>query len=187
MDVFISSFKSAFFYLISIASFDHFILLILLGIIFLFKDWKNYLCILLFLFLGSVIGLLLTQFGIIKFDISTRQLVLAIAFGTVGVHHLIFQNFTNNTLRYNFFSLIGICYGIGLTGHFNRLYGSHISFFNFSGYAMGKLSAYFLISGLSILLSNLLLRVLKTDRRSYELTTSGIAIGMAIMLIYSRF
>ena len=187
MNTLLSSFKSAFYYLITLSSFDHLILLLLFGIIFMFKDGKNYFRLFLVLFAGSVVGLLLAQLGVIKFDLSTRQLILAIAFGALGVHHLLFSGFSNNTLRYNFFALIGMCYGIGLSGHFNRLYGTHVNYLNFSGYSLGTLCAYFLISVSSILLSHLLLRLIKTDRRSYELSTAGIAIGMAIMLIYMRY
>ena len=187
MSTIISSFESAFYYLVSFSSFDHFMILILFGIIFQLKDWKHYFSLFLALCVGSLAGLILCSVDIINFSASTIRLLMAFSFLAVGIHHLISGNTSPNAIRYNFFALVGIVLGVGISGHYARMFGNGFSFQSTTGYALGLLAGYLIISLLSLLLSSVSLAVFRTDRKSFNLAISGIGVGISLVLIYLRY
>nr|WP_320120117.1 hypothetical protein [uncultured Marinifilum sp.] len=186
MNTLITSLESAFFHLISLSSFDLFLILILFGIVFQLKDYKSYLSLLLALSLGSIIGLLLASLNISNFSPSTIKLALAIVFLCIGIHNIISRNLSANAIRYNYFALSGLALGTALSLHYSKIYGPDFKFFTFAGYSLGTLSAYLLISFVAILISSLIVALFKTDRRSFNLVISGVGIGIALVFIYLR-
>jgi hypothetical protein len=185
MNVLINYLESAFFYLISASSFELFTTLALFGIIFLLRDWKTYFALLLALCVGSICGLILMQTDLLNFSANTRKLLLYSAILMMGVHHISTHSINSNVFRYNFFALIGLILGISLSSHYGN--DNSFSLIKFTGYNLGVSAAYFVISFCSILISTLVLLVFKTDKRSYNLTLSGIGIGMALILLYLRY
>ncbi|NOU58966.1 hypothetical protein [Marinifilum caeruleilacunae] len=187
MQDFLSGFESAFSLLISLSSFDHFLLLLLFGIVFQLKDWKSYFSLLVAISIGTIAGFLLAAFKVTYFSASTIKLVSAIAFCAVGIHHMVSNSLSANAFRYNFFALIGLITGTSISLYYLRSFGSNLKFFHLSGYSLGVVSAFFVISFVGILISSLMLALFKTDRRKFNLAISGIGVGMAIMLIYLRY
>ncbi|WP_421919941.1 hypothetical protein [Marinifilum sp.] len=187
MQQFLSGFEFAFSYLISLSYFDHFLILFLFGIVFQFKDLKNILSLFLAICIGTIAGFLLAIFKVTFFSIATIKLATAFAFLTVGVHHIISNSLSANAIRYNFFAAIGLVTGTGICFHYVKGFGRSIQFLHTSGYGLGILAAYFLISLAGLLISSLIIVVFKTDRRSFNLGISGIGIGIALVLIYMRY
>ncbi|MGQ1909863.1 hypothetical protein ACT3CE_08750 [Marinifilum sp. RC60d5] len=186
MNTLITSLESAFFHLVSLSSFDLFLILALFGIVFQLKDYKSYLSLLLALSLGSIVGLLLANMNITNFSASTIRLALAIAFLCIGIHNIVSKNLSANAIRYNYYALSGLALGTALSLHYTKIYGSGFKFFTFAGYSLGTLSAYLIISFVAILISTLIVVLFKTDRRSFNLVISGIGIGIALVFIYLR-
>jgi len=187
MNTVITSLESAFFHLISTSSFDLFLTLVLFGIVFQLKEYKNYLSLFLALSVGTLVGFLLASVNITNFSNSTIKLGIALAFIGVGIHNMISISPSANAIRYNFFALIGLILGTSVELHYTRMFGSGFKFLSFSGYTLGAIIAFLLISLVSCLVSSLLLTVFKTDRKSFNLAISGIGIGIAIVLIYLRY
>lgn len=187
MQQFLSGFESAFSYLISFSLFDHFLILLLFGIVFQLKEWKNLSALFLALGIGSIVGLLLANFKITHFSYSTIRLATAISLLAVGVHHMISNNLSANAIRYNFFALIGLAVGTSISLHYLKSFGSNLKFIHLSGYSLGVLAAYLIIILVGLLISALIIAVFKTDRKSFKLSISGIGIGIALVLIYLRY
>lgn len=187
MNTILSSFQSAFYYLVSFSSFELFMILVLFGITFQIKDLKAYFALLLALLVGSVVGLLLCNISIIHLSTPNVKLLLAVTILLLGIQNLLSSSNSASTIRYNFFAVIGIILGIGINLHYKNSYGTSFSLYPFIGYNLGATISYFLISFSSLLLSSLLMLVFKTDRRSFNLVLSGIGIGIALVLIYIRY
>lgn len=187
MQHFLSGFESAFSLLISLSSIDHFFLLLLFGIVFQLRDWKSYFSLFLALGIGTIAGFLLAVFKLTFFSASTIKLAMAIAFCAVGIHHMVSNSLSVNAIRYNFFALIGLITGTSISLSYLKAFGSSLKFFHLSGYNIGVLAAFFVISFMGILLSALIVALFKTDRRSFNIAISGMGIGMALMLIYLRY
>ncbi|WP_372752209.1 hypothetical protein [Labilibaculum sp.] len=187
MNTILSSFESALYHLVSLSSFELFILLILFGITFQLKDLKAYFSLLFALVVGSIVGLLLCNFSIIHLSSINVKLLLAISILLLGIQNLLSGSSSASTIRYNFFALIGIVLGIGINMHYKNNYGNSFSLYPFVGYNLGATVSYFLISFSSLLLSSLLMLIFKTERRSFNLVLTGIGIGIALVLICTRY
>lgn len=187
MNTVITSLESTFFHLISTSSFDLFLTLVLFGIVFHLKEYKNYLSLFLALSVGTIVGFLLASLNVTSFSYSTIKLGVAFAFIGVGIHNMISNSPNANAVRYNFFALIGLILGTNIELHYTKIFGSGFKFLSFSGYTLGAIVAFLLISFISCILSSLLLMVFKTDRKSFNLAISGIGVGIAIVLIYLRY
>jgi hypothetical protein len=181
------SMESAFYYLISLSSFDHFLILVLFGICFQLKDWKQFLSLYFALTIGSIAGLLLADFKITYFSASTIKLALSIGFCAVGIHHIISNSMSANAVRYNFFAIIGLILGTSVSLHYIHLYGYSLKFYKLAGYSLGITLSYLVVSFSALLISSLIIALFKTDRRSFNIAVSGIAIGVSLVLIYLRY
>lgn len=187
MNTIITNFESAFFHLASFASFDHFIALILFGIVFQLKDWKLYFTLLLSITIGSIAGLLLCSLKVVSLSISTIKLLLACSILLVSINNLFSNNGSSSAIRFNSLALVGIAMGIGLYGHLSQRTGSSFSFLPFLGYNLGVIAAYFVISFAALLFAALTLLVFKTERKSFNLVISGIGVGISLVLIFLRY
>ncbi|WP_209319912.1 HupE/UreJ family protein [Ancylomarina longa] len=187
MNMIFSSFQTSFNYLISISSFDHFLILLFVGSIFHLKNPKSYLSLILALIIGSSIGFVLSNLNVLNFSSSSIKLAMAISFLAIGIHNMLSTNIIANAIRYNFFALIGVVIGISLNSYFVRIYGSNFSFSKSIGFNLGIFAAYIAITLSSLLLSNLLLLIFKMEKKSYYLAISGIGIGISLVLIYLRY
>ena len=187
MNTILSSFKIAFYHLISFSSFEPFMLLVLFGITFQIKDWKAYLSLLLALTIGSIVGLLVCNLDILNLSTAIVKLILAGSILAIGIQNLMLSNGSASTLRYNLFVLLGIILGIGIHLHYQKHTGNNFLIYSFIGYNLGATLSYLLISFVSMILSSLTMLVFKTDRRSFNFVISGIGIGIALVLIYLRY
>ena len=181
------SMESAFYYLISTSSFDHLLVLLLFGFGFQLNDWKKYLSLFLAISIGSIVGFLLAIFQITFFSVNTIKLALAISVCATGLHLMISSNISANTIRYNFFIVIGLIIGTGISLHYFKLFGKGLQFYKLTGYTLGSTIGYFTISFIGILLSSIVVALFRTDRRSFSIAISGIGIGIALVLIYLRY
>ncbi|GAB7087118.1 hypothetical protein JCM15579A_12220 [Marinifilum fragile] len=100
---------------------------------------------------------------------------------------MISNNLSANAIRYNFFALIGLVVGTSISLHYLKAFGSNLKFIHLSGYSLGVLAAYLIVILAGLLISALIIAVFKTDRKSFNLSISGIGIGIALVLIYLRY
>jgi len=187
MNTIFSSFQTSFNYLISGSSFDHLLILILIGIIFQLKDLKKYFTLMLALIIGTGIGFLLNTLNIFNFSIYSIKLTMAISILAVGIHNLLSTNTVINAIRYNFFAIIGIIMGIGLNNYYEKIYPSKLAFTTVLGFNLGILTAYLAITIISLLLSSLVLLIFKIEKKNYHIAMAGIGIGISLMLIFFRY
>lgn len=182
-----SSMESAFYYLISTSSFDHILILLLFGFCFQLSDWKKYLSLFLAISIGSVVGFLLAVFQVTFFSVSIIKLIMAIGVCVTGLHLMISSNISANTIRYNFFVIIGLLVGTGISLHYFKMFGRGLQFYTLAGYSLGSLIGYLTISIIGLLLSSIIVSLFRTDRRSFSIAASGIGIGIALVIIYMRY
>ncbi len=177
------------------SAYDHLLFLLVLAVVYVFKQWKTVLWLVTLFTIGHAISLFLATYGllfnfgkngmrVVEFLIPFTIFITAV----VNVATAKKASQGKETLNLIFALFFGVIHGIGFSNYVrNMIAPSDNKFLLLLEFALGIEAAQLLIVLLVLLIGTLLQSFFKVARRDWILVSSAIAIGITIPLLIARW
>jgi hypothetical protein len=190
MNDFILYFKMGLFHVLDLKAYDHILFLIVLAVVYQFKQWKKVIWLITLFTLGHSITLALSAYNVIRVREDLVEFLIPLTIFITGLMNVLTARKAsvgkeNQNL---FFALFfGLIHGLGFSNYFKAMIGrASDKFLPLVEFALGVEAAQIIIVGLILLVGGLVQSVLGVNRRDWILITSAIVIGFACQMMMNR-
>lgn len=190
MNDFILYFKMGLFHVLDIKAYDHILFLIVLAVVYQFKQWKKVVWLITLFTIGHSITLALSAYNILKVRADLVEFLIPLTIFITGLMNVLTARKAsvgkeNQNL---FFALFfGLIHGLGFSNYFKAMIGrSEDKLFPLIEFALGVEVAQIIIVGLILLIGGLVQSVFGVNRRDWILIASSIVIGFACQMMINR-
>jgi len=187
MNQFQHYFKLGVQHILDLNGFDHILFVIALCAIYLLRDWKKILILVLAFTLGHSVALAVAMFQWIRINIGLIEFLIPITIAVTAFVNLLKPKPSGNSgiqINYLFALIFGLIHGLGFSTYLRSLLGNQGSIlepllaFNL-GLGVGQL----VIVGIFLLASSVWVGIFGVNRKEWTLVVSSIVLGMALMMI----
>ncbi len=190
MQDFIFYFKMGLFHVLDIKAYDHILFLIVLAVVYQFKQWTKVIWLITLFTIGHSITLALSAYGIINVRADLVEFLIPLTIFITGLMNVLTAKKAsvgkeNQNL---FFALFfGLIHGLGFSNYFKMMIGSSKDkFFPLLEFAIGVEVAQVIIVFIILLVGSLIQSVFGVNRRDWILIASSIVIGFAFQMMINR-
>ncbi len=190
MNDFVFYFKIGWEHIISSTAIDHIFFVAALAAIYMLKDWKQVLILITAFTVGHAITLILGAKNMIEINSTVVEFLIPCTIVLTAVSNLFLKNFTPRSIRINYFLALffGLIHGLAFAETLKFMLARDQSFItawlSFSvGLELGQILVVFLI----LLLAQLLVGILKLNRRYWVTVLSVIVMGLAVEMAIDRW
>ncbi len=190
MNDFILYFKMGLFHVLDFKAYDHILFLIVLAVVYQFKQWKKVIWLITLFTLGHSITLALSAYNVIRVREDLVEFLIPLTIFITGLMNVLTARKAsvgkeNQNL---FFALFfGLIHGLGFSNYFKAMIGrASDKFLPLVEFALGVEAAQIIIVGLILLVGGLVQSVFDVNRRDWILITSAIVIGFACQMMMNR-
>ena len=190
MNDFILYFKMGLFHVLDIRAYDHILFLIVLAVVYQFKQWTKVIWLITLFTIGHSITLALSTYGILNVRGSLVEFLIPLTIFITGLMNILTAKKAsvgkeNQNL---FFALFfGLIHGLGFSNYFKMMLGKSqdklIPLFEF---AIGVEAAQVIIVLIILLVGSLVQSVFGVNRRDWILIASSIVVGFAVQMMINR-
>ncbi|MCD8414258.1 HupE/UreJ family protein [Tenacibaculum dicentrarchi] len=190
MNDFIFYFKMGLFHVLDIKAYDHILFLIVLAIVYQFKQWKKVLWLITLFTVGHSITLALSAYGILKVNADLVEFLIPLSIFITGLLNVLTAKKAsvgkeNQNLFFAVF--FGLIHGLGFSNYFKIMIGKTsdklIPLLEFAGgVEMAQIIIVLAILGIGILTKS----IFKVQRRDWILVISSIVMGVAFQMMINR-
>ncbi|MBE7644834.1 HupE/UreJ family protein [Tenacibaculum finnmarkense genomovar finnmarkense] len=190
MNDFIFYFKMGLFHVLDIKAYDHILFLIVLAIVYQFKQWKKVLWLITLFTVGHSITLALSAYGILKVNADLVEFLIPLSIFITGLLNVLTAKKAsvgkeNQNLFFAVF--FGLIHGLGFSNYFKIMIGKTsdklIPLLEFAGgVEMAQIIIVLAILGIGILTKS----VFKVQRRDWILVISSIVMGVSFQMMINR-
>ncbi|TYQ00028.1 HupE/UreJ protein [Tenacibaculum adriaticum] len=190
MNEFILYFKMGLFHVLDFKAYDHILFLVVLTVVYLFKQWKKVLWLITLFTIGHSITLALSAYGILKVSANLVEFLIPLTIFITGLMNVLTARKAsvgkeNQNLIFALF--FGLIHGLGFSNYFKMMIGkSQDKFIPLLEFALGVEAAQVIIVLGILLIGSLVQSVLGVNRRDWILVASSIVIGFAIQMMINR-
>ncbi|CAM1345326.1 HupE/UreJ family protein [Tenacibaculum amylolyticum] len=190
MNDFILYFKMGLFHVLDLNAYDHILFLIVLAVVYQFKQWKKVLWLITLFTIGHSITLALSAYNILKVRADLVEFLIPLTIFITGLMNVLTARKAsvgkdNQNL---FFALFfGLIHGLGFSNYFKMMIGkSESKLMPLLEFALGVEAAQVIIVLLILLVGGVVQSVFGVNRRDWILVVSSIVIGFAIQMMLNR-
>ncbi len=190
MNDFIFYFKMGLFHVLDFKAYDHILFLIVLAVVYQFKQWKKVLWLITLFTIGHSITLALSAFGVLNVRADLVEFLIPLTIFITGLMNVLTAKKAsvgkeNQNL---FFALFfGLIHGLGFSNYFKIMIGKASNkLIPLLEFALGVEAAQIIIVLGILLIGSLAQSVLGVNRRDWILVTSSIVIGFALQMMFDR-
>ena len=190
MNDFIFYFKMGLFHVLDIKAYDHILFLIVLAVVYQFKQWKKVLWLITLFTIGHSITLALSAYGILNVRADLIEFLIPLTIFITGLMNVLTAKKAsvgkeNQNL---FFALFfGLIHGLGFSNYFKMMIGkTSDKLVPLLEFALGVEAAQIIIVLLILLVGSLVQSVFGVNRRDWILVVSSIVIGFAFQMMVNR-
>ncbi|CAL2062712.1 HupE/UreJ family protein [Tenacibaculum sp. 190524A05c] len=190
MNDFILYFKMGLFHVLDLKAYDHILFLIVLAVVYQFKQWKKVIWLITLFTIGHSITLALSAYNILTVRADLVEFLIPLTIFITGLMNVLTARKAsvgkeNQNL---FFALFfGLIHGLGFSNYFKMMIGrAEDKFLPLVEFALGVEAAQIIIVGLILLVGSLVQSVFGVNRRDWILVASSIVIGFAIQMMVNR-
>ncbi|AUC16900.1 HupE / UreJ protein [Tenacibaculum sp. SZ-18] len=190
MNDFILYFKMGLFHVLDLKAYDHILFLIVLAVVYQFKQWKKVIWLITLFTVGHSITLALSAYNVIRVREDLVEFLIPLTIFITGLMNVLTARKAsvgkeNQNL---FFALFfGLIHGLGFSNYFKAMIGrASDKFLPLVEFALGVEAAQIIIVGLILLVGSLVQSVFGVNRRDWILVASSIVIGFAIQMMINR-
>lgn len=190
MNEFIFYFKMGLFHVLDIKAYDHILFLIVLAVVYQFKQWTKVLWLITLFTIGHSITLALSAYGILNINTNLVEFLIPLTIFITGLMNVLTAKKAsvgkeNQNL---FFALFfGLIHGLGFSNYFKIMIGkSSGKLIPLLEFAVGVEAAQIIIVLTILLIGTLVQSILGVNRRDWILIISSIVIGFAVQMMINR-
>ncbi|WP_075342947.1 HupE/UreJ family protein [Tenacibaculum agarivorans] len=190
MNDFILYFKMGLFHVLDIKAYDHILFLIVLAVVYQFKQWKKVLWLVTLFTVGHSITLALSAYNVINVRADLVEFLIPLTIFITGLLNVITARKAsvgkeNQNLFFAFF--FGLVHGLGFSNYFKAMIGRNAEkLFPLLEFALGVEAAQVIIVGLILIVGALVQSIFGVNRRDWILVASSIVIGFAVQMMIDR-
>lgn len=190
MNDFILYFKMGLFHVLDIKAYDHILFLIVLAVVYQFKQWKKVLWLITLFTIGHSVTLALSAYGVLNISANLVEFLIPLTIFITGLMNVLTAKKAsvgkeNQNL---FFALFfGLIHGLGFSNYFKMMIGrNNDKFIPLLEFALGVEVAQVIIVVLILLVGALVQTVFGVNRRDWILVASSLVIGFSIQMMINR-
>ncbi|WP_275315881.1 HupE/UreJ family protein [Tenacibaculum bernardetii] len=190
MNEFIFYFKMGLFHVLDIRAYDHILFLIVLAVVYLFKQWTKVLWLITLFTIGHSITLALSAYGILNMNSNLVEFLIPLTIFITGLMNVLTAKKAsvgkeNQNL---FFALFfGLIHGLGFSNYFKIMIGkTSDKLVPLLEFAIGVEAAQIIIVLIILLIGTLAQSIFGVNRRDWILIISSIVIGFAFQMMVNR-
>ena len=190
MNEFIFYFKMGLFHVLDIKAYDHILFLIVLAVVYQFKQWTKVLWLITLFTIGHSITLALSAYGILNISANLVEFLIPLTIFITGLMNVLTAKKAsvgkeNQNL---FFALFfGLIHGLGFSNYFKIMIGkTSDKLIPLLEFAIGVEAAQIIIVLLILLVGTLAQSIFGVNRRDWILIISSIVIGFAFQMMINR-
>ncbi len=190
MNEFILYFKIGLFHVLDIKAYDHILFLIVLAVVYQFKQWKKVLWLVTLFTIGHSITLALSAYGTLNVEVALVEFLIPLTIFITGLMNILTagKSSLGKENQNLFFALFfGLIHGLGFSNYFKMMVGKgNDKLIPLLEFALGVEAAQIIIVLLILLAGGLIQSIFGVNRRDWILVTSSIVIGFAIQMMLNR-
>ena len=190
MDDFMLYFKMGLYHVLDFSAYDHILFLIVLAVVFNFKQWKKVLWLVTLFTIAHSITLALSAFEIIKIKVAVIEFLIPLTIFITGLVNIITINKTakgNENINLLFALFFGLIHGLGFSNYFKMMVGrEEDKLFPLIEFALGIEAAQIIIVLGILSIGTLILSLKKIKREYWILISSSIVILISIKMMFER-
>lgn len=190
MNDFIFYFKIGLYHVLDYKAYDHILFLIVLAVVYQFKQWPKVLWLITLFTIGHSITLALSVFGILNIDSNLVEFLIPLTIfitGTINVLTAKKASVGKENQNLFFALFFGLVHGLGFSNYFKMMIGKNEgTILPLLEFALGVEAAQIIIVFGILIIGFLLQSVLGVNRRDWILITSSIVIGVAVQMMFNR-
>lgn len=190
MNDFIFYFKMGLFHVLDFKAYDHILFLIVLAVVYQFKQWTKVLWLITLFTIGHSITLALSAYGILNVRADLIEFLIPLTIFITGLMNVLTAKKAsvgkeNQNL---FFALFfGLIHGLGFSNYFKIMIGkTSDKFLPLVEFALGVEVAQIIIVLGILLIGALVQSIFNVNRRDWILIMSSIVIGFALQMMFDR-
>ncbi|WP_435253735.1 HupE/UreJ family protein [Tenacibaculum sp. A30] len=190
MNDFIFYFKIGLFHVLDFKAYDHILFLIVLAVVYQFKQWTKVLWLITLFTIGHSITLALSAYGILNVRADLIEFLIPLTIFITGLMNVLTAKKAsvgkeNQNL---FFALFfGLIHGLGFSNYFKIMIGkTSDKFLPLVEFALGVEVAQIIIVLGILLIGALVQSIFSVNRRDWILIMSSIVIGFALQMMFDR-
>ena len=188
MDNFMFFLKEGLFHVLDWNAYDHVLFLIVLVVIYDFKNWQKILWLITLFTIGHTLSLILSAYKIVTISQNWIEFLIPVTILITALVNVFFAKNATKLAKTNtnlFFALFfGLIHGLGFSGYFKILIGSSTQkLIPLLEFALGIEIAQVIVV-LAILLIGLIFQtVFRFPKRDWILIISSIVIGLVLQIL----
>jgi hypothetical protein len=190
MDDFFLYFKMGLNHVLDFSAYDHILFLIVLAVVFSFKQWKKVLWLVTLFTIGHSITLALAAFEILKIRVDIIEFLIPLTIFITGVINIISTNKAvkgTENINLIFALFFGLIHGLGFSNYFKMMIGfEENKLFPLIEFALGIEVAQVIIVLAILIISTLILKIKKITRKHWVIACSSIVIIVSIKMMFER-
>ena len=183
-------FKMGLFHVLDFKAYDHILFLIVLAVVYEFKQWKKVIWLITLFTIGHSITLALAAYGILNVNPDLIEFLIPFTiFVTALMNVLTAKKASVGKENQNlFFALVfGLVHGLGFSNYFKMMMGrNEDKLIPLLEFALGVEAAQLIIVLGILLFGTLIQSILGVNRRDWILVISSIVIGFAAQMMLNR-
>lgn len=192
MDDFIFYIQIGLNHVLDLKAYDHILFLIVLAVIFVFKDWKKILWMVTFFTIGHTLTLALSAYGVLKVKSDIVEFLIPLTIFLTAMVNVYFSKRSNinKESRFNYFIafFFGLIHGLGFSNYFKILIDKDESkLLPLIEFAFGIELAQIIIVFIVLLLGFVFQTIFKVNKRDWILIISSAVAGITIPMMAERF
>jgi len=190
MNDFIFYFKRGLEHVLDFKAYDHILFLIVLAVVYEFKQWPKLLWLTFLFTVGHTITLILSAYNLISINSKLIEFLIPLTIFITGVMNVLTAKKAsvgkeNQNL---FFALFfGLIHGLGFSNYLKTiLFKSDTILLPLVEFALGVEAAQVIIVTVILLIGAVLQSVFTVNRRDWILICSSIVIGFSLQMVFDR-
>lgn len=177
-------------HVLDIKGYDHVLFLIALTVPYTFKDWRNVLLMVTLFTIGHTLSLVLSVYGILTINSVVIEFLIPVTILIMALHSIYNagkKNTTTQSINFLAFTTLffGIIHGLGFSNYFKVIVdqNSDEKLLPLLEFALGIEAAQLIVVVAVLILSFVLQRFFKVQRRDWLLVTSAFVVGVVLPMI----
>jgi len=190
MNEFIFYFKIGLNHVLDFKAYDHILFLIVLAVVYQFKQWKKLLWLTTLFTIGHSITLILSAYGLVNINPKLIEFLIPLTIFITGLMNVLTAKKAsvgkeNQNLLFALF--FGLIHGLGFSNYFKMIIGkSEEKFLPLIEFALGVEAAQLIIVIFILLIGSILQSVFTVNRRDWILVCSSIVMGFSLQMLFDR-
>ena len=190
MNDFIFYFKIGLNHVLDFSAYDHILFLIVLAVVFNFKNWKKVLWLVTLFTIGHSITLALSAYEVLKIKIDLIEFLIPLTIFITGIVNVVSSSKTStkkDNINLIFSLFFGLIHGLGFSNYFKMMIGQEEEkLFPLLEFALGiEIAQLIIVLGI-LIIGAILQNFFRVTKRDWILVCSSIVIGFSIQMMIDR-